>query len=473
MTTLIPKFEQLGSTTNRSFNLKLQETISVKDFGATGDGATDDTTTIQACATYCKANAQILYFPAGVYKITTAIDAGCSIRGDGPTVSVIKNYGTGDALDLSQCNYYETFENFGVDGSGNVASRDGISLFRTGASTGNNVAYCHFFNVYSQNNGRHGLMHRQAWGTRYTQCKFSYNSFLGVYLYYPAGDTGGANGVSFYQCDARWNGGSDAATTYNDDKGGIKIAGAAAFEWHGGIIESNNAWGVNIQTQLGGNGSSACVINNVYGELNGWDATEGGFMYLGSFVTGIQVNESWISYGAQTGKTNYFLLNFGSATFTQQGNSLVDVLGGGTSVLYSGKSNLYYTPLISNILGDIGAEGIASTTTLLTSSDDGTFVISGVINCSRTGTINQHGYYPFIAKRDGSGYRSVQIGASGISAITTPPTISWSGNNLQVILDAYEYGTVTLNPQVGTSAPTTFTINDTVFPAMTNVMRPK
>ena len=43
MTTLIPKFEQLGSSTNRPFNLKLQEVISVKDFGAVGDGVTDDT----------------------------------------------------------------------------------------------------------------------------------------------------------------------------------------------------------------------------------------------------------------------------------------------------------------------------------------------------------------------------------------------------------------------------------------------
>ena len=70
MTTLIPKYDQGGTgAVNRPFNQKLAETISVKDFGAVGDGSTDDTTSIQAAINTGKA----VFFPAGTYKITSTL----------------------------------------------------------------------------------------------------------------------------------------------------------------------------------------------------------------------------------------------------------------------------------------------------------------------------------------------------------------------------------------------------------------
>ena len=74
MTTLIPKFEQTGSTTNRAINLKLQESVSVKDFGAVGDGTTDDTVAIQAAIT-AVGNGGAVFFPAGTYVTSSTINA--------------------------------------------------------------------------------------------------------------------------------------------------------------------------------------------------------------------------------------------------------------------------------------------------------------------------------------------------------------------------------------------------------------
>ena len=57
----------LANTVNRTVHTKLQEFISVKDFGAVGDGTTNDTTAIQNALNF--AGRKTVYFPTGVYLI--------------------------------------------------------------------------------------------------------------------------------------------------------------------------------------------------------------------------------------------------------------------------------------------------------------------------------------------------------------------------------------------------------------------
>lgn len=62
-------FLQAGAgAVTRTAQSKMRDTVSVKDFGAVGDGVTDDTVAIQAAAT-ALTQGQILYFPAGQYVI--------------------------------------------------------------------------------------------------------------------------------------------------------------------------------------------------------------------------------------------------------------------------------------------------------------------------------------------------------------------------------------------------------------------
>jgi len=73
MTTLIPKYYQGGTgSVNRPINEKLGEFISVKDFGAIGDGSTDDTAAITAA--WAALTRGILFFPAGIYKTTSTLN---------------------------------------------------------------------------------------------------------------------------------------------------------------------------------------------------------------------------------------------------------------------------------------------------------------------------------------------------------------------------------------------------------------
>lgn len=60
----------LASATARTVSTKFQESVSVKDFGAAGDGATDDSA---AFAAALQSGARDVYVPAGDYAFTSAI----------------------------------------------------------------------------------------------------------------------------------------------------------------------------------------------------------------------------------------------------------------------------------------------------------------------------------------------------------------------------------------------------------------
>ena len=72
---------------------KLRETVSVKDFGAVGDGVTDDTVAIQAALTYTESRGGgTVYVPTGTYLISSTIKLGRYniLQGESRYGSVIK-----------------------------------------------------------------------------------------------------------------------------------------------------------------------------------------------------------------------------------------------------------------------------------------------------------------------------------------------------------------------------------------------
>ncbi len=116
------------TSTQRTLANRLDEYVSVKDFGAKGDDSTADVTAIQNAIDEIYIDTdkddtrsrRILFFPAGTYKINTAlkIPPYAHLVGEGPDKTIIKNSGN-NAVVVMQ------------DDEGNVGSNIGNSSATT------------------------------------------------------------------------------------------------------------------------------------------------------------------------------------------------------------------------------------------------------------------------------------------------------------------------------------------------------
>lgn len=129
------QFDPAGTgAVSRTVQNKLRDLISVKDFGAVGDGTTDDTNAIQSALNYC-AGGKGLFIPAGVYIISDTLIVGdnTAIFGEGwfvgfngsvntPTGTIIRLANTSDCDMFRQFDatkrYSLHFQDFCLDGNG-------------------------------------------------------------------------------------------------------------------------------------------------------------------------------------------------------------------------------------------------------------------------------------------------------------------------------------------------------------------
>jgi len=115
---------------------KLAQTVSVKDFGAVGDGVADDTAEIQAAIT-AMALGGIVYFPPGTYLVngtlTVAVN-GLTLRGAGPlATNIVQSSTTADTFVFSTCQF-SGIESMRITHASTPTTGYAVTMNKTGAT---------------------------------------------------------------------------------------------------------------------------------------------------------------------------------------------------------------------------------------------------------------------------------------------------------------------------------------------------
>jgi len=158
---MVPYTSAGTSAVATTVQAKLRESVSVKDFGATGDGVTDDTTAIQAAidyaetvsAGYTKAGIAV-YFPSGEYLVSsqlTVTDDYIRLYGDGPRSSVIFTEElVGEILKIGKADssylYQASLENLAFEVRGGATSGGLVEIDNVVNGKFNNLSFLNFYN---------------------------------------------------------------------------------------------------------------------------------------------------------------------------------------------------------------------------------------------------------------------------------------------------------------------------------------
>lgn len=132
---------------SQTVEYKLRQNLSVKDFGATGDGVTDDTAAIQLALTAGGGNA--VYFPAGDYKLTSAVTIPNStyVYGDGEGSRIFGDGTVGELLrGVWPCEYV-TVDNLCLDGGKTNGTGPIVVCFYTSASGAQPTTYNKYITI--------------------------------------------------------------------------------------------------------------------------------------------------------------------------------------------------------------------------------------------------------------------------------------------------------------------------------------
>jgi len=237
--------------------------VSVKDFGAVGDGVADDTAAIQAAVNTGKK----VYIPSGTYLCNVVITNKTIIEGDGSTATILTPFSvTTAALTYRSAGPYWTYHSevkgigfHGVGtktGVGFTVSKTDPNLYAAGDEYFNNVKFvgCRFYNLNKGVQFPSGNI-----GSEFYSCGFNNNKY-GVYgINNKFGGDGMQPGCKYFYSGEF--SGNECAVYVHD------TLGAGAFAFRDTIIEVNLI-GVYAYS-AGGTPATPFLFDGVWVESNG------------------------------------------------------------------------------------------------------------------------------------------------------------------------------------------------------------
>lgn len=266
-------FTQSGTgATARTVDSKLKDMVSVKDFGAVGDGVADDSAAIQAAINTGKR----VYIPAGTYLCNLVVNNKTIIEGEGSTATILIPFSiTTAAITYTNIgtywSYHSKVEGIGFHG---VGTKTGVgftfgktnpSLYAANDEFCNNVKFvgCRFFNLNKGVQFPFGNI-----GSEFYSCGFSSNKY-GVYAINSKFGGSGMHAGNKYFYAGEMSGNECALYVHDTVTGG----GAAGIEFFGTIFEFNQIGAYiysNVRPYI------QCMFDGAWFESNGTLYTTGG-----------------------------------------------------------------------------------------------------------------------------------------------------------------------------------------------------
>ena len=244
---------------NVEIEASAQNVVNVKDYGATGDGVTDDTAAIAAAIADLNAG-DTLYFPEGVYRVSNIdLKSDMTVRGEG-WCSVIKlldnTSGThNNCLNMvgSRSNPIRNIIIRDIKLDGNRMTDGEYKQMSTGDSADQRLNGMHIRfasdiyaeNVWMHNNGYHGCIMTYAENVVIQNCKSTDNGFRPIH-----GHTMITN-CRVSNCVCENNGlGLQGGSGYENDS--VFFFGAQNVAISGNLIKSNRRGCITVGTEQAG-----------------------------------------------------------------------------------------------------------------------------------------------------------------------------------------------------------------------------